>query len=637
MIIYVNGIEAFLKQNTSFDYIVENSLFTGSDSYTLAITFPLKDCPLNREIFGPIDRKDVDKDIVVYDCEIRDKEFWKSGTLTITEVSDVEVKGQFLEGRSEQNYDVSFDDIYINEVPLGYPSSRSSANNPPTSVWAAYPDRNCVALPWVNNTSGNLQNELQYANNAYSWNGSFSLTFQPYLLHVLKTLCSSLHYTYDFSELEASEFKYLLICNTLPAAWEAFDFAHALPHWSVTEFLEELEKFLMGEFLINHRLKRIEFRFFKTQVVGRPQVMLDQVVNHYTTEISKDKGCEYIKTSNYRYSENDNRYWAYRDCPWFLRDHGNEAVVFSTLSSLLQFASSLKESGVYINQGGRTGGKYTRGYDNGSDGHKLFYAQDVDQYFIMFCYDSVEVKTTHIRDEEYHWYKYFNRLEPINQFGKIIYDEEATEVELNIVPAWLDDTDDDKGLCLFLECGEMGSINFMDEDDQGEPTNYPPGFGGSGSVSGNDSATTAVVDETDYNEGALAQSKMGKLIEKGEKESSDEYFDKLYVGYWDGTNRVPGKYPHPFLHTLETTNEFTSVTYPYSLSLERNTTYYGRSGLYTIDGKKKYHFSFLADKIPDVKALFNIMGKTYLCEKIQVTITEKGMSKMMKGDFYRVI
>ena len=59
MEIIINGQQAYLKKNTSFEYISENPLFTGSDSYTLTITFPLKDCPQNIRIFGHLHRQDV--------------------------------------------------------------------------------------------------------------------------------------------------------------------------------------------------------------------------------------------------------------------------------------------------------------------------------------------------------------------------------------------------------------------------------------------------------------------------------------------------------------------------------------------------------------------------------------------------
>ena len=153
MEIIINGKQAYLKKNTSFDFIFENRLFTGSDSYTLTITFPLKGCARNIAIFGHIHRADVIKSKVVFDCDIRDGAFLKSGSITITDISDVEVKTQFLEGRSEQNFDETFDDIHLNEMDLGYPTKRD--NLTAAEAFKPYPTNNWVPLPWVNNYSGN--------------------------------------------------------------------------------------------------------------------------------------------------------------------------------------------------------------------------------------------------------------------------------------------------------------------------------------------------------------------------------------------------------------------------------------------------------------------------------------------------
>ena len=159
MQIFVDGKLAVLKKNTSFDYVSENSLFTGSDSYSMTITFPMKNCAQNMGIFGWITRKDSNKDNIVMDCEMRDKSFYKSGCITVTEVSDEEIKAQFLEGRSASNFDVSFDTIFINRLSLGYAQSRNPANVTVAQAWAYYPNVQQVALPWVNNTSGNIQNQ----------------------------------------------------------------------------------------------------------------------------------------------------------------------------------------------------------------------------------------------------------------------------------------------------------------------------------------------------------------------------------------------------------------------------------------------------------------------------------------------
>ena len=42
MKILINGKLAALKENTSFEYIADNRLFSGSDGYSLTITFPCR-------------------------------------------------------------------------------------------------------------------------------------------------------------------------------------------------------------------------------------------------------------------------------------------------------------------------------------------------------------------------------------------------------------------------------------------------------------------------------------------------------------------------------------------------------------------------------------------------------------------
>ena len=139
---------AALKQGTSFEYVSENRLFSGSDGYTLTITFPLKDCPQNQAIFGHINRADVAAQKVIFDCEIRDKGFYKFGCITITEINESEVKTQFLDGRSEQNFDKTLDKIYINELDLGQPTITAKTGITPANAWLGLAfGNNGVALP----------------------------------------------------------------------------------------------------------------------------------------------------------------------------------------------------------------------------------------------------------------------------------------------------------------------------------------------------------------------------------------------------------------------------------------------------------------------------------------------------------
>lgn len=656
MEITINGQLASLKKNTSFEYISENPLFTGSDSYTLTITFPLKDCPQNILIFGHLHRQDVVKNKVVFNCEIRDKDFFKSGTIVVTQISEVEVKTQFLEGRSEQNFDDTFDDIYLNELHLGYPDTeeRNPSSHDTNYHWqSGYPTRFWVALPWVNNTSGNMQNAVQKNDKGeFQWASTRnSLTFQPFLLYILEKICEETGYTGNFEEIHNSQFRHLLICNTLPATWSANNFALALPHWSLTEFFEELEKLLKGEFSIDHKAKTISFAFSHKTAYQTKAVHIENVINKYQVEVSRENKSDYLGATNLAYAENNNRFWPYLNCQWYIDEHRKEAHVYNTLSELLAYARTQEKCGVETRSSGRggTATSYTRGYPLGSAAQGLFYAKDVDTFFIFWCYKAELVKTVHVysSDMDLNYYQYTNRLMPINQFGRRIMDKDADEVEMKIVPAWIDYTDDDLGPCLFLECGEMGSADSWQEvtDENGNTTeDYEIGGGGRRTNDyGIGAGRSTGEQEDDYNNGALAQTNAGKAIAKGEQKKNDAYFDKLFVGFWPG--RVLGtetRLPHPIVDRLEIHDNFSMTRYDYSLRIneqkEKDSDGIPTKYTYEIDNKKKYTFSFLSDEIPDPRALFYIEGSRYVCEKITATFHESsGKSQLLKMVCYKVL
>lgn len=643
MEIIINNKQAVLKKGTSFDFIAENRLFTGSDSYTLSITFPIRGCVQNIAIFGHIHRADVEKRKVVFDCDIRHGSFFRSGTITVVEISEVEVKTQFLEGRSEQNFDETFDDIYLNELDLGYPANRVATEGHCMDEMRPYPDNKWVPLPWVNNTSGNIQNEMKWdaSTQKYVWPFELDdklkapkLSFQPYLLHILERICSQLGYVGDFSALEKSDFAYLLICNTLPAAWGAYNFALALPHWTLTEFFEELEKFLFGDFSISHKQKTITFKFADALATEADEVFLEKVVDSYTAQVTQEDKSDYLAAKNVKYEDNGSLIWPYLSCDGYIRTHSSEAKKYSTFAELLEAAKGLKESGVYTRTlaAGNKSTQYVRGYSYNSDGNKLFYAEDLRTYFVMYCYKAEFVKeSANSIGDKSKWYRYFNRLQPVNVFGERFADSEAEDLSLKMVPAWMESTGDEHGNMLFLTCGEMGSTDNW---------TLTEGESGSTSTSTNTQPTRVFASsgaQIDYNEGALAQGAASLAISKGETEGTDAYFDRIYMGFWNGTQYHKPYMPHPVVDRVEVTDNFEAILTPFSLRLNEGMWEEKREVLHRIDGKQKVEFSFLSSVMPNPRALYYIRGGKYICEKITATFNEEGMSQLMKGTFYRVL
>ena len=607
MHIYVNNKLAALKIGTSFEYVSENRLFSGSDGYTLTITFPLRGCPENIAIFGHINRADVAAQKVIFDCEIRDKGFCKSGSITITEISETEVKTQFLEGRSEQNFDKTFDKVYINELDLGAPESTSKESVLPADAWnPEVSGGRYVALPWVNDYSGNIQNKAECIVDDkaqdkfhFEWHKDTSgLSWQPYLLYITKKICEALPgggYSFDFSKWEeVEEYRYLLICNTVPYAWALPGFAKALPHWTVEEYFEKLELFLGGEFDFDHRSRRVSFAFTKDILAAKQPVCLKDVVEEHSTEIRVDEDrCEYLPSKNLVYKDCDHEMWKFYSCDWFINGWQDSVVRYQYLQDLMD------DNRVY-----RTwNGLHHR--NNRID--MLLYAEDCDAYFIINPVDRKMVVDIH-GNVKYVHSQYTCRLQPVNLFGGRIADddEDADQVEIEFVPAWIDDTEEKYGRMLFL------SFSGYDED-----------------------SNTESEDDKDH---PFLLTNTAASLKAGEKEKKSEYYDRIYIGWYDGTNYYKGKHlPYPNVENIIISDDWSNFSFAhFSLRLNDNKVSRGQV-IRNIDPKTKTTFKFLADDIPDVRAMFNIRGKRYICEKLTATFTENGMSQLMKGVFYPVV
>ncbi len=605
MEIRINGNVAALKKGTSFEYVSENRLFSGSDGYTLSITFPLRHCPQNLAIFGNINRADVIAGKVIFDCEIRDKGFCKFGSITITEINDAEVKTQFLEGRSEQNFDKTFDKVFINELDLGTPSVVGVDGSTPTKAWnPQLNNMKCVALPWVNDYSGNIQNLADFADGTYKWNAECrGRSWHPYLLFITKKICEAVGYSCDFSKWEEKEeYKYLLICNTLPYAWNTPGFALALPHWTVEEYFSKLELFLGGEFTINHRGRSIDFAFTDDVVASLPPVELDNIIDEHSVEVSaEDDKCEYQESKNLVYKECDHEMWKFYSCDWFIKARKAGAVRYSTMRELLN-----------ANKGLAT---WNGSSQRGSNRDKLLYAEDVDAYFI------VRSLSKELVEKRGGWmpniYKYKMELRPVNLFGGRIVDDsdEADEVEIEFVPAWIDETEDKYGRLLFL------SFSGYDENDST-----------STSLSRDPETRKAEIDATLFQPFAL------QSLAAGERTKTSEYYDRIYVAWWDGAG-VPfdGRLPHPYVEDIEIQPDWSNfMNVHFSLRLN-NRHVNSRRTVHSINTKQKMTFKFLSDTIPNPRAVFYIRGKKYLCEKLTATFTEQGMSQLIKGVFWPIL
>ena len=596
MHIIIDHKEAVLKKGASFDFIAENRFFTGADSYTLSITFPLKGCRQNLEIFGHINRKDDNLECLLLDCEIHDKSFHVYGSVNIVEISETEVKTQFLAGRSVLNYASDLDEVYINEVPIGSPQDDGHfycEQYWKTPGQEGYDGKVC--LPWVNNTSGNMQNKVAWQNNEQRWVWGESgvddapLSCQYFLIHVLKVILEYCGYTCDITPLEWSCYRLLVIFNTFPYAWHMTEWSAALPHWTVTEFLEQIELLTNGVFTTDARLHKVSFRFNKSIMEQQQTVIINDIVDEHQVEISdkEDTNDTYLEQINLKYSEADHQMQKFYSCDWAAKTLG--VISYSSFDSLKNAVSS------YLT--------HTGAYGNISYYNRVLYATDIDTYFVLNCYRIAKNgnKTVH-----------YLRIQPIDVFGprNISKDENAQVTELGIVPVCIDHCDMTVGDCVFLECGTYGDVENNDENQ-----------------------TLAV-----------------NTIIDADSEKKEEYFSRIYVGFWDGNINVQNRdnshyYPLPWIDNIyvdmlgNCQHTHMDEQEDYSLRLKGKLVNCMNVTRHRIDQRQKFTFKFLVKDgvIPDVQDIFYIHGKRYLAEKITATFTEEGMSQLVKMVAYRML
>lgn len=615
MIILVDGKKALLKSGFSFDYVTENRLFLGRDGYTLSMSFPLKDCPENIEIFGHIHRADVAKSKINFECSIVCDRVSLFGTLSVVKISETEVECQFSEGRCAQTVTNPFEDVFITELDLGSGPTTDQSAISPLQAWRSIDSgANEVALPWVNEAAPTAPNNwVDKSSNSYTWDkDNRLLSWQPYLIVIAKRICDAIGYEYDFAEWEQSQLRHIIICNTLPGVWFRPEYAKALPEWTVSEFFEKLELFLMCEFDFDHKAKSVKFSFSKTRLEKIAPVHIADVVDSYSVDVSQDEhaSCDYIAAKRLAYKECSHSMQPYYACDWYVVpcDHIKR---YDTLQLLLE--KNQRKDIVRPGQLPRVSwGDFDNEFDNGRGSSRvntILYAADVDTYFVFRSIGTELLGETGTGKK----YAQIYVPQPVNVFGSgTVEDEDTDTEEIEFVPACIMDTfiskDDDKGYMMFLNPSNFDDSSLSDQDYDSSVANQP---------------------------GPAA------MIQNGEAEKSSSFYNEIYVAFWDGTLAHCGKTPFPIVDGVMAEQDWQSYYLKnFSMRLHGGVVESvagAKNQLPLVNARQKFKFSWLADEIPNPRAIFYIKGKKYVCEKITATFTENGMSQLLKGEFYPVL
>lgn len=673
--LFLDDKPAVLTENVNIKLTKENVYFTKTGSYTYDIELPLQ-VKENRSIFGNINRKDVETSNTDYHAVLRvDNVTLLDGKAVINQVTDTTVKIQLLGGNSEMNFYTKGENIYVDELDLGdwenemsgwpQPTKKGTAmfrayidwlettsityQNAPESQdleqaqlahqwwkkrWWAYtsasgydaPENRGVAFPVINSNSewnsyceqGLLCNEVVMRNHGGEWFPEYRLEWpnqevagsdfpqvcpalQPMLCRTLRKILAAVGYPL----VDDESLRFLYQSNGLfrrifiVCANNRREIAKALPHWTVNEFLTQIERFLGIVIEIDEITKT-------SRIVARNQwwndvqpTIVEEVVDEYSVEIDKNETTD-ITNGNVGFDGLSDA-----------EDHlSNEIMEVATIDS--DSFSSLAEMQQYLINGA-----------SADDKNKIF---DVDgHHFVLF----------YLKDTSSYVFKEVNQLRPLLRKA----DKKDVDVALKIVPAQLAEqkvpfvqTTKLNGKWFDEIVGEA-TVNVLIIEDRCDV--------GSDLVNG---ATSDTTDLQALIEGEASVDKSSE-IDKMFVAIIPEDLTTLTAQHQYGGNSISGPYPvvYPYPRYIIDVNgamdENPTQSAYLMLSDISNVETIGNQCTESdivIDTTVKCCMKFISHKVFRPTGVFIINNKQYACEKLEYTITSKGISPLVTGYFYRL-
>lgn len=564
----------------------ENPYFTRTSNYSLEVTLPM---PANYEVFGHIHRQDVKKEKIILPAKlIIDGRVLMNGSAVVIGVDDTSVTVQLMSGNAEFNI-LTNDDIYIDQLDLGevsYPPfpQGSDINFPfedKVKIYGPVDTCTSVWLPVLYNDE-DLYNDIVFdfgTNKFCTTDRRIRYCVQPYLLTVIRKLIEYFGYKEGENYLNQCWMRNLYIVSAV----QTRKISGALPHWTVSQFFDELEKFCGVITVVDELTKTISLVDNNTYYSTSEYEYIDNVLKEFETDIDDEGEEKDVTTGNVEYqlpSGTDDGYWRLD------RDLVKAAskTEFSTYQLLEQHYNSLndtdKKYALLI-----CGNRYYINYNDGST----------------------------------------NKIREVNLYADLIRDEdnEDVSVELKIMPAkivqyniglymnYVDYLRNNKMWPLVLNVPSASFHTKLGKEDK-----------------------IAIQDVIEGNQELQTNRERKDIIELAIYTGELHPVEVNYKG-----QLATYHYPFSFTDYKQTVPNQKDSLPEYSLSL--NDLGSGSMGhrmrsIQAIHSNVPYTIQFEKKWIPKLNRIYIINNKRYVAKKIEAQLTSKELIPILKGIFYRL-
>lgn len=263
--------------------------------------------PANYEVFGHIHRQDVRKEKMILPAKlIIDGRVLMNGSAAVIGVDDTSVTIQLISGNAEFNI-LTNDDIYIDQLNLGevgYPPFPQGADiNFPfedkAKIYGSVDTCSSVWLPVLYNDE-DLYNDVVYdfgTNKFCTTDRRIRYCVQPYLLTVVRKIIEHFGYKEGENYIDQCWMRNLYIVSAV----QTTKINGALPHWTVSQFFDELEKFCGVITVVDELTKTISLVDVNAYYSTSEYEYIDNVLKEFDTDIDDESEGKDVTTGNVGY------------------------------------------------------------------------------------------------------------------------------------------------------------------------------------------------------------------------------------------------------------------------------------------------------------------------------------------------
>lgn len=571
----------------------ENPYFTLSDSYTLDVSIPLSILQ-NRKFFGSIQKIEKKREYKEFACRLYcSNSLLMEGTARIVQSTESVVKVQLACGVSALKMSSEQEGTYIDNLitekegwqlnltsMLDYgPTSDATLDNIMGGTHTGY------GFPVLDNTNDIVVN---IADADFLLARSCTYVSEcPKLLDIARLIASKMGYTLDMSILPAA-------CNSIYIVSATHgNLGKKIPHWTVKEFFKQFQNFF-GCTLVRSGNKAL--RLVPLDNFAQNPVTTIEPLSEFQAEYSKDDDAEGIMNRNVE----------------FEMENSTSETVDEEILEQAKYTSEYSDAGVMNNA--------FRNETEAVRMHKIYNLNG-------------EIYVGWEKDDNNYELKRVAPFNPLKRF------EGADSVKLKISPAYIEED---------YECTIYASHDLLYDSPHAHTFNvHLPSvsnpFGQSINFGYNPSG----------NENQESGPTLQSLVEGSESiVSNEEKSDIMSVAFLDGREETVTAVDHQERTvSYQIHLAFTDYNFKKQLSNNRSKWSFSLNDLTGYDfylgqlhkinfrcsHNVKHIFKFLSDYIPDADNVFIIGGKRYACEKIEASIKQGDLDKLMTGYFYEIV